>query len=158
MREPILQQLNSAVLTLALIFGLGACGKADETSPAPVSTPLSKLALPCAVSSGSGCKSVDAHVANSIAQAYRSKALLDLLLARYFAVHVSQVDVEQYSAIIRQMLAVACASETAERRRMIESLPLDTVFPSALLENATGAGCGFTEDGNRRTYSPALDH
>jgi hypothetical protein len=144
---------------LALACGQGREQRESDSKGQPPSSP-SRLELPCVDPSDlPPCTEVDAHAASAASEAYGSQALISLLFARYFAEYGSEEDVEAYDAMIRAVLVHLCRfnkPDGAEDRAIVESHPIDTIFPMKALETATAAGCGYLVDKDgRRTYGSA---
>lgn len=120
---------------------------------------------PCAAVDAQECRELDGHSADAIAADYRARALLNLLLARYYAAKVSSQDKDLIDPLIRNLLARICGYANppitivgTHKRSVIESQSLDVIFPDKDLVTAVGAGCGFLEQSDGiRTYGSGVD-
>jgi hypothetical protein len=96
--------MRRSILSIVGLLGV-ACSQHDGANAgSPIVSP------PCF--EREGCAPLDAHAADTDAAVHRQWSLLNMLVARRFAVVGSPADVPKYDRIIRTVLMEFCRFET----------------------------------------------
>jgi hypothetical protein len=137
-------QLGAFAAAVAVVFALACSAEPD----CPTNESTNQVLLPCDETTKSECNPIDGHVANAFSSVHLSRALLELLRARQFALHVSASD-RSFDEPVRRLLAFVC--RFPYRQAAVANVPIDELFPRAAFAQAVWAGCGVMHlrDGTR---------